>query len=212
MKSVFLGLIAALLLVAGSKAAPERWQALRGGEARLLWQAPGLEARAEKAEGMQGQLGYRIERYLWKAQEAGGAFALAALRDFSDSDHYISGKLDAAKTAKLLLKGLETPPVRLLDESDISLPTGLGTGMARRFAVGVRECLGVVLYAGPEALNGDKPKPMAAPLSEGSMRLDALYCAKAGGKLLLDDLPGFGQGLSVLPQAAQAAQRDAEKE
>lgn len=200
MKPVVVGLIAALALVAGSSAAAERWQALRGGEARLLWQAPGLEARAEKAEGMQGQLGYRIERYLWKAQEPGGAFALAALRDFSDSDHYISGKLDAAKTAQLLLKGLEMPPVQLLDQSDIPLPTGLGIGMARRFAVGVRECLGVVLYAGAETLTGDKLKQMSTPLSEGSMRLDALYCAKVGGKLLLEVLPELGKGLATLPQ------------
>ncbi len=193
-------LAAILCLLAPAGHAGDRWQALLGGAARLTWQAPGLDARAERAEGMQGQLGYRIERYLWKAQEPGGAFALAALRDFSESDHYISGKLDAARTAALLLKGLETPATTLLDAKDHVVPTGLGLGHARRFALGVRECLGIALYAGTgDAAADTKADAKAVPPSEGSMRLDALYCAKAGGKLLESELSALSKGLAVAP-------------
>lgn len=185
--------------------ADERWQALRGAEARLEWPAPGLMPKAEKAEGMIVPLGYRIERYFWKAQESGGAFALVALRDFTETDHYISGRLDVAKSAALLLKGLETPAITVLDTEDRKLPTGFGLGIARRLSLGVRECLGLALYG---AASGEPAPQKGVPLSEGSLRVDALYCAKAGKPLVIEDLPALAKGLvAVTPGDGAPEQR-----
>ncbi len=190
------GLIAALAVPEAR--AEERWQVLRGAEARLHWRAPGLQAQPEKAEAMASSIGYRVERYFWKAQETGGAFALAGLRDFTDSEHYIGGRVDLQKSAATLLKGLETPPLKPLDQADRVLFTGLGLASARRFSLGVRECLSLGLYA-PSAEPAEPPsgKTKAEPMTEGNLRLDALYCAKAGKSLVLEDLPELAKSLGV---------------
>jgi len=185
--------------------AEERWQALRGPEARVQWPAPGLMPKPEKAEGMVGPLGYRIERYFWKAQETGGSFALVALRDFTETDHYISGRLDVAKSAALLLKGLETPAITALDGEDRKLVTGFGLGVARRLSLGVRECLGLALYG---AASGEPVPQKGVPRSEGSLRVDALYCAKAGKPLAVEDLSALAKGLvAVTPGNGAPEQR-----
>src|SRR3546814_2574597 len=51
--------------------------------------------------------------------------------------------------------------------------------MTRRFELGPRQCMVLGLYAAP---NG-QPAKTGEPLTEGSLRMDSVYCAAAGQSL-----------------------------
>lgn len=156
-----------------------RWAAIGVEDRKVHWAADSLAATPHLAEGFAGPLGYRVERYFWRAQKPAGAFAIVVLRDLTGDDHYLSGPVDLMKFAVTVLKGLEAPSPQALEAKDQLLPTTSGVAAARRFELGARQCLAVGLYAGPDGKGGAKD----APLAEGSLRLDGVYCATAGEKM-----------------------------
>lgn len=197
-----LHLALAILLTAGPVAADEhdsRWEPLRMVQQRVGWTAEGLTAAPQIAETFTAPMGYRVERYLWKAQKPAGAFALAVLRDLSEDDHYLSGPVDLMKFATTVLKGLEAPTPKALEATDQKLVTGHGPVLARRFELGLRQCLVLGFYAGPQ----DKPNgPSVAkgePLTEGSLRLDGVYCAAAGQPLTPQQVLAYAAGMKLQP-------------
>ncbi|WP_341705531.1 hypothetical protein [Ferrovibrio sp.] len=175
--------IAALsCLIAGTAAHADdaaRWTEIEPPQRRIGWAAAGLSDMPQMAESFTAPLGYRLERYLWKAQKPAGTFAIAVLRDLTDDDHYLSGPVDLMKFATAVLKGLEAPVPKALDDKDRRLGTGAGIGLSRRFELGPRQCMVLGLYAAP---NG-KPARTDEPLTEGSLRMDAVYCVAAGQPL-----------------------------
>ena len=153
-----------------------RWSAIAADDRKVQWPAENLAATPHLAEGFSGPLGYRVERYFWRAQKPAGAFGIVVLRDLRGDDHYLSGPVDLMKFAVTVLKGLEAPSPQALEARDQLMPTTSGMAHARRFELGARECLAVGFYAGPDG----KGSARDAPLTEGSLRLDGVYCATAG--------------------------------
>src|SRR3546814_11287880 len=94
------------------------------------------------AESFTAPLGYRLERYLWKAQKPAGTFAIAVLRDLTEDDHYFSGPVDLMKFATTVLKGLEAPVPKALDAADRKVTTAAGVAMHRRLELGPPQGIG----------------------------------------------------------------------
>lgn len=156
-----------------------RWTEISPADRRIDWPAAGLAPAPQMAESFVAPLGYHLERYLWKAQKPAGTFAIAVLRDLTEDDHYLSGPVDLMKFATTVLKGLEAPVPKALDAEDRRMTTGSGIALGRRFELGPRQCMVLGLYAAP---NG-KPAKANEPLTEGSLRMDSVYCAAAGQPL-----------------------------
>lgn len=194
-----------LLGIAAPVAAAEgdtSWSAIDAAERKVQWPADNLAATPHLAEGFSGPLGYRVERYFWRAQKPAGAFGIVVLRDLTGDDHYLSGPVDLMKFAVTVLKGLEAPTPQALEAKDRPLPTASGMAYARRFELGARQCLAVGFYAGPDG----RGSPKDAPLTEGSMRLDGVYCATAGEKMTAERAAAVVQSLRIgMPEAAKAA-------
>jgi len=168
-------------LAAPALAADEdaRWSPIDPDSRKVEWAAEHLAATPHLAEGFSGPLGYRVERYFWRAQQPGGAFAIVVLRDLRGDDHYLSGPIDLMKFAGTILKGLEAPSPQALEPEAHNTPTASGMAVARRFELGARQCVATGLYAGPDGRGSSKD----VPLSEGPLRLDGVYCAAAGEKM-----------------------------
>ncbi|MFN4310703.1 MAG: hypothetical protein ACK4FK_08940 [Ferrovibrio sp.] len=192
----------ALLLVAAPAAADEhdlRWEPLRAAQQRVGWIAEGLTAAPQIAESFTAPMGYRVERYLWKAQKPAGAFALAVLRDLSEDDHYLSGPVDLMKFATIMLKGLEAPLPKALEATDQKVATGHGPVLARRFELGLRQCLVLGFYAEPQGKPNGPAAARTEPLHEGSLRLDGVYCAAAGQPLTSQQVMDYAIGMKLQP-------------
>jgi hypothetical protein len=184
-----------IALVAGAARAEDvsRWTEIGPADRRIDWPAAGLAPTPQVAESFVAPLGYHLERYLWKAQKPAGTFAIAVLRDLSEDDHYLSGPVDLMKFATTVLKGLEAPVPKTLDNADRKLTTPAGIALGRRFELGPRQCMVLGLYAAP---NG-KPAKTGEPLTEGNLRLDSVYCATAGQPLTADQAAAAAASLSL---------------
>lgn len=196
---------AAILLIILAAAAARaddvsRWTEIGPGDRRIEWPAAGLTPAPQMAESFTAPLGYRLERYLWKAQRPAGTFAIAVLRDLTEDDHYLSGPVDLMKFATTVLKGLEAPVPMALDGSDRPMTTGSGIALGRRFELGPRQCMVLGLYAAP---NG-KPAKADAPLAEGSLRMDSVYCAAAGQPLSPEQAAAAAASLKLAVPAMAA--------
>lgn len=192
----FLFAFLALLGISAPGAASEedpRWSAIGAEDRKVHWSAESLAATPHLAEGFSGPLGYRVERYFWRAQKPAGAFGIVVLRDLRGDDHYLSGPVDLMKFAVTVLTGLEAPSPQALEPKDQALPTASGMAYARRFELGARECLALGFYAGPDGKGSSKD----APLAEGSMRLDGVYCATAGEKMTAGRAAATAQSLRI---------------
>ena len=170
-----------------------RWSAIGAEDRKVQWPAESLAATPHLAEGFSGPLGYRVERYFWRAQKPAGAFGIVVLRDLRGDDHYLSGPVDLMKFAVTVLKGLEAPSPQALEAKDQLLRTASGMAHARRFELGARECLAIGLYAGPDGKGNTKDMP----LTEGSLRLDGVYCATAGEKMTPERAAAAAQALRI---------------
>lgn len=185
-----------------------RWSAVGAEDRKAHWAAESLAATPHLAEGFSGPLGYRVERYFWRAQKPAGAFGIVVLRDLRGDDHYLSGPVDLMKFAVTVLKGLEAPSPQALEARDQLLRTASGMAHARRFELGARECLAIGLYAGPDGKGSVKE----APLTEGSLRLDGVYCATAGEKMTPERAAATAQALRIgVPEEAKPAARGKKK-
>ncbi|MFN3401955.1 MAG: hypothetical protein ACK4Z4_16565, partial [Ferrovibrio sp.] len=145
------------LTAAAAQASDEtdvRWEPLRETEQRVRWDAEGLTAAPQLAESFSSPLGYRLERYLWKAQKPAGSFALAVLRDLSGEDHYLTGPVDLIRFATTVLNGLEAPKPQATQASDEKLLTKNGPVLSRRFDLGTRQCVALGFYAQPQTADG----------------------------------------------------------
>lgn len=174
-------LLGPLIAAAPALAADDetRWTPIEPDSRKVEWPAESLAAMPHLAEGFSGPLGYRVERYFWRAQQPGGAFAIVVLRDLRGDDHYLSGPVDLVKFAATVLKGLEAPGPQALEPKDRIAATASGMAATRRFELGARQCVAAGLYAGPDGKGSSKE----TPLSEGPIRLDGVYCATAGEKM-----------------------------
>lgn len=170
-----------------------RWTEISPANRRIDWPAAGLAPAPQMAESFTAPLGYRLERYLWKAQKPAGTFAIAVLRDLTEDDHYLSGPVDLMKFATTVLKGLEAPVPKALDTADRKVTTAAGIAMTRRFELGPRQCMVLGLYAAP---NG-KPAKADEPLTEGSLRMDSVYCAAAGQPLSAEQAAAAAASLKM---------------
>lgn len=169
------------------------WDPIPLDEQQVRWAAEGLAATPHMAEVFTAPLGYRLERYFWRAQKPAGAFAIVVLRDLTGDEHYLSGPVDLMKFATTVLKGLEAPTPQALEKADHTQATPNGAATARRFELGARQCLAIGFYASP---NGKQPAK-AAVLTEGSIRLDGVYCATAGEKMTSTRASAVAQGLML---------------
>lgn len=198
---IVLVLLALLLGVSPVLAADEEkaWDPIATGEQRVRWAADELAATPHIAEVFTAPLGYRLERYFWRAQKPAGAFAIVVLRDLTGDDHYLSGPVDLMKFAATVLNGLEAPTPTALDKADHPQTTPNGAALARRFELGARQCLAIGFYATPTGKQPTKG-PM---LTEGSIRLDGVYCATAGEKMTEARASAVAHGLTLgLPEPA----------
>lgn len=203
MTRLFLSLLILLGLAAPVAAADDdpRWSPMDASERKVQWPADNLAATPHLAEGFSGPLGYRVERYFWRAQKPAGAFSIVVLRDLTGDDHYLSGPVDLMKFAVTVLKGLEAPTPQAMEAKDQPVRTDSGMAHARRFELGARQCLAVGFYAGPDG----RGSPKEAPLTEGSMRLDGVYCATAGEKMTAERAAATAQSLRIgMAQDAKA--------
>jgi hypothetical protein len=196
-------LILAILLLAPLPAlaadeADVRWEALASGEQRVRWEAGGLTTSPQIAESFSSPLGYRLERYLWKAQKPAGSFAVAVLRDLSGEDQYLSGPVDLIRFATTILNGLEAPKPRATQARDEKLPTPNGPVLGRRFELGTRQCVALGFYAQPQVTSKEAKVAKEDPLAEGSQRLDGVYCANAGRPLTQDQVLAYAAGLKLI--------------
>jgi hypothetical protein len=194
----------ALLLSAVSAHAAEgdkSWDPIALDEQQVRWAADELAATPHMAEVFTAPLGYRLERYFWRAQKPAGAFAIVVLRDLTGDDHYLSGPVDLMKFATTVLKGLEAPTPKALDKADHAEATPNGLASALRFELGARQCLVIGFYAAP---NG-KPPAKSIMLTEGSIRVDGVYCATAGEKMTSARASAVAQGLTLGREAATPA-------
>jgi hypothetical protein len=200
--------IATVVLAAVSAQASDendvRWEGLRATEQRVRWDAEGLTASPQLAESFSSPLGYRLERYLWKAQKPAGSFALAVLRDLSGEDHYLTGPVDLIRFATTVLNGLEAPKPQASHATDEKLATPNGPVLARRFDLGTRQCVALGFYAQPQTAEGTSGVQAKAakeePLTEGSQRLDGVYCATAGRPLTPEQVLAYASGVKLLPR------------
>ncbi len=192
-----LTLLVAFSITAPAVAADEdsRWSPIDAGDRKVQWPAENLAATPHLAEGFSGPLGYRVERYFWRAQKPAGAFGIVVLRDLTGDDHYLSGPVDLMKFAVTVLKGLEAPKPEALEAKDAVLSTASGRAYARRFELGARQCLALGFYAGPDG----KGSPKDAPLPEGSIRLDGVYCATAGEEMTAERAAAAARALRIGP-------------
>lgn len=170
-----------------------RWVDISPANRRIDWPAAGLTPAPQMAESFVAPLGYRLERYLWKAQKPAGNFAIAVLRDLTEDDHYLSGPVDLMKFATTVLKGLEAPVPKALDTADRKVTTAAGIAMTRRFELGPRQCMVLGLYAAP---NGKSVKA-DEPLTEGNLRMDGVYCAAAGQPLSVEQAAAAAASLKM---------------
>jgi hypothetical protein len=177
-----------------------RWEAIRAAEQRVRWEAEGLTATPQSAESFTSPLGYRLERYLWKAQKPAGSFAIAVLRDLSEEDHYLSGPVDLIRFATAVLKGLEAPKPQASEPKDAKLPTPNGPVLSRRFDLGMRQCVALGFYAQPQATGSQAKLAKDEPLAEGSLRLDGVYCAAAGRPLTGEQVLAYAAGIKLVPR------------
>jgi hypothetical protein len=178
-----------------------RWEYVKAADQRVRWVADGLAAAPEMAESFTSPLGYRIDRYLWKAQKPAGSFAIAVLRDLSEEGHYLSGSADLIKFATTVLKGLEAPTPKASEPKDVKVATPGGPVWTRRFDLGTRQCVVLGFYAEPQAPpQGKGVASRAEPLSEGSLRLDGVYCAAAGRPLTSDQVLAYAAGVKLEPR------------
>ncbi|PJI37915.1 hypothetical protein [Ferrovibrio sp.] len=179
-----------------------RWEPLRAPEQRVRWEAEGLTAAPQLAESFSSPLGYRLERYLWKAQKPAGSFALAVLRDLSEEDHYLSGPVDLIRFATTVLNGLEAPKPQATQTADEKLATPNGPVLSRRFDLGTRQCVSLGFYAQPQTAEGASGLQAKAakdePLTEGSQRLDGVYCATAGRPLTPEQVLAYAAGVKLM--------------
>jgi hypothetical protein len=179
-----------------------RWEPLRAPEQRVRWEAEGLTAAPQLAESFSSPLGYRLERYLWKAQKPAGSFALAVLRDLSGEDHYLTGPVDLIRFATTILNGLEAPKPQATQAKDEKLATTNGPVLSRRFDLGTRQCVALGFYAQPQTAEGSSGLQAKAakdePLTEGSQRLDGLYCATAGRPLTVEQVLAYAGGVKLM--------------
>lgn len=194
-------LLPALPAAAGDNGA--RWEHVKTADQRVHWEAEGLTSSPQMAESFTSPLGYRIDRYLWKAQKPAGSFAIAVLRDLSEEDHYLSGPVDLIKFATTVLKGLEAPKPQASDPKDVKVATPGGPLLTRRFDLGTRQCVALGYYAQPQAQTAPSPKATGAkdePLTEGSLRLDGVYCAAAGRPLTPEQVLAYAAGVKLVPR------------
>lgn len=199
--------VAVVLSAVSTRAADEsdvRWEPLQATEQRVRWEAEGLTAAPQIAESFSSPLGYRLERYLWKAQKPAGSFAIAVLRDLSEEDHYLSGPVDLIRFATTVLNGLEAPKPRASEPKDVKLATPNGAVPTRRFDLGTRQCVALGFYAQPQTAEGSSGLQAKAakgePLSEGSQRLDGVYCATAGRPLTAEQVLAYAAGVKLMPR------------
>jgi hypothetical protein len=178
-----------------------RWEHVKAADQRVRWEAEGLTASPQMAEAFSSPLGYRIDRYMWKAQKPAGSFAIAVLRDLSEEDHYLSGPVDLIKFATTVLKGLEAPKPQASEPKDVKVATPNGPLLTRRFDLGTRQCMALGFYAQPQVqTTGNTTKPAATrdePLTEGSLRLDGVYCATAGRPLTPEQVLAYAAGIKL---------------
>lgn len=203
----FISSLAVVLCAVCAQAAEEgdvRWESLQATEQRVRWEAEGLTATPQIAESFSSPLGYRLERYLWKAQKPAGSFAIAVLRDLSEEDHYLSGPVDLIRFATTVLNGLEAPKPRASEPKDVKLATPNGAVPTRRFDLGTRQCVALGFYAQPQTAEGSSGLQAKAakgePLSEGSQRLDGVYCAAAGRPLTPEQVLAYAAGVKLMPR------------
>lgn len=201
----FCRFLSAVILACGLSSAvaaddATRWSPLDPAEMRIVWPAAELVAAPQVAESFVAPMGYRVERYLWKAQKPAGTFAIAVLRDLTDDDHYLSGPVDLMKFATAMLRGLEAPTPKALENSERKLVTGNGPALARLFELGPRQCLVLGFYS----LASGKPPADAEPLKEGSLRLDGVYCAAAGQPLTGEQAMQAASALKLSHEATEA--------
>jgi hypothetical protein len=179
-----------------------RWEPLRVTDQRVRWEAEGLTAAPQLAESFSSPLGYRLERYLWKAQKPAGSFALAVLRDLSGEDHYLTGPVDLIRFATTVLNGLEAPKPQATQATDEKLKTPNGPVLSRRFDLGTRQCVALGFYAQPQTAEGSSGLQAKAardePLIEGSQRLDGVYCATAGRPLTPEQVLAYAAGVKLM--------------
>lgn len=203
LRSLSIAIVA--LTAVSARAADEndvRWEPLRETDQRVRWEAEGLTASPQIAESFASPLGYRLERYLWKAQKPAGSFALAVLRDLSEEDHYLSGPVDLIRFATTVLNGLEAPKPQASQAKDEKLATPNGPVLSRRFDLGTRQCVALGFYAQPQTAEGASGLQAKAtrnePLTEGSQRLDGVYCATAGRPLTPEQVLAYAVGVKLL--------------
>jgi hypothetical protein len=201
----FLSIAVVALTATSAQASDEsnvRWEPLRESAQRVRWEAEGLTATPQIAESFASPLGYRLERYLWKAQKPAGSFALAVLRDLSEEDHYLSGPVDLIRFATTVLNGLEAPKPQASQAKDEKLATPNGSVLSRRFDLGTRQCVALGFYAQPQTSEGGSGLQAKAaknePLTEGSQRLDGVYCATAGRPLTPEQVLAYAVGVKLL--------------
>ncbi|MEK9969166.1 MAG: hypothetical protein VW600_08505 [Ferrovibrio sp.] len=195
-----LSLAALLLMPWPALAADEtdvRWETLDAGGQRVSWKADGLTVSPQIAESFSSPLGYRLERYLWKAQKPAGSFAVAVLRDLSGEDQYLSGPVDLIRFATTILNGLEAPKPQASQAKDDKLPTPNGPVLSRRFDLGTRQCVALGFYAQPQLTSAQAKVAKDDPLGEGSQRLDGVYCATAGRPLTQEQVLAYAAGLKL---------------
>lgn len=201
------GILAATLALtalpaAATDEAEVRWERLAAADQRVRWQAEGLTALPQIAESFASPLGYRLERYLWKAQKPAGSFAVAVLRDVSGEDHYLTGPVDLIRVAATVLSGLEAPKPQATQARDEKLATPNGAVLTRRFDLGTRQCVALGFYAQPQTAEGSSglqaKAGKAEPLTEGSLRLDGVYCATAGRPLTAEQVLAYAAGVTLM--------------
>lgn len=174
-----------------------RWEPLRAADQRVHWEAEGLTASPQIAESFASPLGYRLERYLWKAQKPAGSFGIAVLRDLSGEDHYLSGPVDLIRFATTVLNGLEAPKPQASQAEDEKLATPSGPVLSRRFDLGTRQCVALGFYAQPQVTSAQAKTAKDEPLAEGSQRLDGVYCATAGRPLTPEQVLAYAAGVKL---------------
>jgi len=192
----------AALPVRANDEAEVRWEPLPATGQRVQWRAEGLTASPQIAESFASPLGYRLERYLWKAQKPAGSFAIAVLRDLSEGDHYLSGPVDLVRFATTVLNGLEAPRPQATQASDEKLATPNGPVLTRRFDLANRQCVTLGFYVQPQTADSSSGVQAKVgkdePLSEGSLRLDGVYCATAGRPLTSDQVLAYASGVKLM--------------
>ena len=175
-----------------------RWEAIGAAEQRVRWEAEGLTAAPQIAESFSSPLGYRLERYLWKAQKPAGSFAIAVLRDLSEEDHFLSGPVDLIRFATTVLNGLEAPKPQASQAQDAKIATPNGAVLSRRFDLGTRQCVALGFYAQPQVASSQAKLAKDEPLTEGSQRLDGVYCAAAGRPLTAEQVLVYAAGVKLV--------------